>query len=249
MINKDNIFVLSGILSITFYIFIIFFFFIYSHNHKVKKISINTKETFLELEVVSKKISNKAKISKEINFHDKTITKKTNLKIKSKSISTKRVTNLKSLFAKVKTKAIKINKDKALNIKKSNQISRYKSKFEKQRKQEISKLIKSINKINVKTNLNNEKIQFDTDKYYSKIKEILTLRWYTWNTTILNNLTAKVIIFIDTQGHFSYRIIKNFGYDQVDLNLESFLDSETNRLYPKPKKDASIEIIFKLEKE
>ena len=184
-----------------------------------------------------------------MTIHEKSNDDSGKLRIKTKSISTKRVTNLKSLFANVKTKAVKINKSKALNVKSSSQISRYKSKFEKKRKAEVSRLIKSINTSSGKTNLRNEKVQYDTDAYYSKIKEMLTLRWYTWNTIVVNNLIARVVIFIDSSGHFSYRILKHFGHEKIDSNLENFLNSETTRIYPKPSKSESIEIIFKLEKE
>jgi len=248
LINRDNIFLLSGIASIGFYISVLFFFFVYTKNHEVKKIGLSTKETFLELEVISAKVLDKPKISKQISIHEKS-KDSGKLRIKSKSISTKRVTNLKSLFAKTNIKSAKINKSKALNITKTSQISRYKSKFEKQRKAEISKLLKSIDTSNAKSNLRNEKVQYDTDKYYSKIKEIITLRWYTWNTIIVNNLTARVVVFIDKSGHFSYRILKHFGHEKIDGNLENFLNSETTRIYPKPQKSESIEIIFRLEKE
>ena len=241
MDNKKYFF-LSATLAVSIYIFIIVAFFYYLSGVNVKKVAAISKNTVLQLDIVleDKKVS---KITSTI----KAIKTKKSAKVvkRSKSNSSKRKSNLKSLFAHVKTKAAKITKQKVLNLKQSSISSRFKSKFEKQKKVNkltVSKLVKNKQTTAKKIVVSN--VKKDTDPYFSKIYTIISSRWQP--TNFYNNSKAKVIITISKTGTFSYKFIKYSNDTGFDTQLKDFLEQESTKQYPANpnNSDTTIEISF-----
>jgi len=241
MDNKKYFF-LSAIAAVTIYIFIVISFFYYLDSKNVKKVAAISKNTVLQLDII---LENK-QVSK-ITSTTQAIKSKKSSKVvkKSKSNSAKRKSNLKSLFAHVKTKAAKITKKTALNIKQSSISSRFKSKFEKQKKVDkltVSKLVKNKQTTAKKAVVSN--VKKDTNPYFAKIYNLISIRWQP--TSFFNNLKAKVLITISNTGTFSYKFIKYSNDTGFDTQLTNFLDQESTKVYPvNPNKTkTTIEISF-----
>ncbi|MEA3383241.1 MAG: TonB C-terminal domain-containing protein [Campylobacterota bacterium] len=241
--DNKKAFYLSAFIAVGFYIFLIFSFLFYLQVNDVKKIDSMVKTTVLQLDVVlespkepEKKIEIQSKINKQ---------KSESIVKKSASSSVKQKTNLKSLFANVKTKSAQVVKKRVMNVKKNSISSRFKSKFEKVKKKDALS-IKDF-ETNKKSNFNNiisSESKNENDPYYSKIYQILSSRWRP--TIFLNNLKAKVLITILSNGKFNYKFVQysdNMGFDE---QLKLFLNSQTIESYPvnPNKRSTSIEIIF-----
>ena len=115
--DKSN-FYLSGILAFGIYLLIILLCALYLKTQDVKKFDAISKVTVLELEMIILPVKDKK--SKPVkNRTDQIDTKKSNKIVKkSTSTSAKKRSNLKSLFAKVKTQAPKVAQQKILNVQK-----------------------------------------------------------------------------------------------------------------------------------
>lgn len=245
--DKSN-FILSGILAIGLYTLFLLSCALYLKSQDIKKFDAISKVTVLELDIILE--PSKEKDKKQVkNKTDQKDTKKSNEVVKkSTSMSAKKRSDLKSLFANVKTTSPKVTKEKVLNIQKSTVTSRFKSKFEKQRKSQnisVSKLLDSV-KSKSSVVLPTKTTQ-RTDKYYSKINELLYSRWNP--TVIIDGLLAKVIVTIYDDGRFEYKFLSYSGNIQFDDSLKSFLELETYKSYPPYEKGnkTDIEIIFKAE--
>ena len=243
MDNSKN-FYISAVISFSIYFFLVFVFFYYSKHNNIKKIDAFTKSTVLQLDIVIETKKEKPKkLAIKTNVKNKSIAKK--VVKKTVSVSAKQRTNLKSLFANVKTKTRKITKAKILNIKQSSIASRFKSKFEKEKKTKnivLNNLLDNNTKLN-KTVISETKNE--NDPYFSKIYSILSSRWNP--TLFFNDLQAKVIITISHNGTFSYQFIQysdNIGFDN---QLKKFLEDESLEIYPvnPNKKTTQIEITFR----
>jgi hypothetical protein len=165
---------------------------------------------------------------------------------KTSSTSAKRRTNLKSLFANVKVSAKKVKKTKVLNVKQSSIASRFKSKFEKEKKTKklvLSDLVQNKQKTQIRK-LTMQANQNETDPYYSKIYKILSSRWTP--TFFADDLKAKVLVIITNKGEFNFKFIQYSNNDGFDTQLMEFLKNETKRLYPinPNNKIVTIEITF-----
>ena len=131
-------------------------------------------------------------------------------------------------------------------MKKSLISSRFKSKFEKEKKVDSLKLSRLQNKKQLMKNKNiMTESKNESDPYFSKIYDILSSRWSP--AVFSDDLNSKVIISISANGVFSYVFVQysnNIGFDD---QLENFLKSESLKTYPvSPKgKSIKIEIIFK----
>ncbi len=244
MANKQEL-IYSALASLAIYIILILSFLVYIKTNEVKKINAAVKNTVLQLDIVLESQPVKEKLKIQSNVKNTEIAKK--VVKKTTSTSVKKRTNLKSLFANVKTDVKRVSKDKVLNVKNSSISSRFKSKFEKERKTEklvLSKL--SENKITTTANKNvtMEKTAENQDPYYSKIYQILSSRW---NPTIFaNDLKVKVSIIIFNNGKFSYKFIQYSGNIGFDNQLKEFLNNETLKAYPVSpnNKTVNIEITF-----
>ncbi|MEA2049657.1 MAG: TonB C-terminal domain-containing protein [Campylobacterota bacterium] len=241
--DNKRVFFISCLLSISIYATIIFTFLFYLQNSDVKKFDSIAKNTILQLDIIvdsPKKVFNKVDIQSKIkNNKSKKVIKK------SKSTSAKRKTNLKSLFANVKTKSTNIVKKRVTNIKQSSIASRYKSKFEKIKKTKnlsLNNLNKNKHK-NFKNIVSNES-KNKSDPYYSKIYELISARWQP--TIFFSNTKAKVIITISNNGDFKYKFIQYSDNISFDKQLKGFLDNQLNIKYPinPNNRTTNIEIIF-----
>ena len=245
MANKQEL-IYSAVASISIYIIFVLSFLVYVKTSKVQKINASVKATVLQLDVIlESNPEKKEKITIKSAVENRDIAKK--VVKKTTSVSVKQRSNLKSLFANVKTDIKKVSKDKVLNVKNSSISSRFKSKFEKEKKTEnivLSKLTeKSESKINNK-NVTMNKEKDSQDPYYTEIYQILSTRW---NPTIFaNDLKAKVNIIIFNNGKFSFKFIQYSGNDGFDDQLKEFLNNETQKSYPisPKKKTVNIEILF-----
>ena len=242
MDNKNN-FILSAVIAFAIYFICVFFFFYYTTHRDVKKIDAIKKTTVLQLDIVVKDVKeNKKKLSVTKQSTTKEAAKVVK---KSKSVSAKQRSDLKSLFANVKTKSVKTTKKSVMNVKKSSLSSRFKSKFEKEKKSQnikVSKLVENKN-INLKKIVVNES-KNDNDPYFSKIYQLLSDRWQP--TVFFNDLTAKVLIIISNNGTFSYQFIQYSDNIGFDTQLKQFLENETMKPYPvnPNNKTTEIEISF-----
>lgn len=238
--DKSN-FYLSGILAFGLYLLFFLSFALYVKSHDVKKFDAISKVTVLELDIIIEpKVEDDIKPVK--NKTDQIDTKKSNKIVKkSASVSAKKRTNLKSLFAKVKTKAPKVAKKKILNVTKSTVSSRFKSKFEKQQKSKnitVSKLLDSVkakSSVSVPTDAKNR-----NDEYYSKIYELLASRWKPM--LIIDGLSAKVLVIISSDGAFDYRFLKRSRDSRFDDSLRLFLDNQKVVTYPTHNRGSKQEI-------
>ncbi len=245
MDNKQEL-IYSAIAAISIYIILILSFLVYVKTSEVKKINATVKTTVLQLDVIlESKVDQKEKITIKSTVKNREIAKK--VVKKTTSVSVKQRSNLKSLFANVKTNAKKVSKDKVLNVKNSSIASRFKSKFEKEKKTKNIVLSKLTEKVESKTNNKNimmDKSKDKQDPYYSKIHQMLSSRWVP--TIFDDDLKAKVNIIIFNNGKFSFKFIQYSGNDGFDNQLRNFLSTETQKSYPisPSNKTVNIEILF-----
>lgn len=238
--DKNN-FYLSGVLAVGIYLLIFLLFVLYLSSQDIKKFDAFSKVTVLELDIIIEpKVKDDIKPVK--NKTDQIDTKKSNKIIKkSTSISAKKRSNLKSLFANVKTDAAKVAEKNILNVTKSTVTSRFKSKFEKQQKSKnitVSKLLDSVeakSAVVVPTEAKNR-----NDEYYSKIYELLASRWKPM--LIIDGLSAKVLIIISNEGEFDYRFLNHSRNPRFDDSLKFFLDNQKFEIYPKHDRGSRQEI-------
>ncbi|BFU77251.1 hypothetical protein ALC152_04660 [Arcobacter sp. 15-2] len=244
MANKQEL-IYSAIAALAIYIILILSFLVYLKTNEVKKINATVKNTVLQLDVILDVAPSKEKIKIQSNQKNTKIAKKVVKKTTSSSI--KKRTNLKSLFANVKTNVKSTSKDKVLNVKNSSISSRFKSKFEKERKTKklvLSKLTENKVTKTANNTVTMEKSSENQDPYYSKIYQILSNRWQP--TIFQNDLKVKVNIIIFNNGKFSYKFIQYSGNMGFDNQITEFLNNETLKKYPiSPKnKTVNIEITF-----
>ncbi|MEA2017602.1 MAG: TonB C-terminal domain-containing protein [Campylobacterota bacterium] len=244
--DDKKYFYITAVISLFLYVSLILLLLVYLKNNNVKKIDAFTKTTVLQLDIIldTPKIE-KEKIAIKSIVKNKKIAKK--VVKKTTSTSMKQKTNLKSLFANVNTKATKVSKNKILNVKQSTISSRFKSKFEKEKKSNnlvLSDLLEKEKKDSTVKKVVMSKSENEKDPYFSKIYQMLSNRW---NPTIfLDDLKAKVLVTISNNGKFSYKFIQyssNIGFDR---QLKEFLDKESFKRYPinSNNKKINIEILF-----
>lgn len=237
MYNKTY-FIIGGVISFSFFIFTTLFFIYYIATPKVKTYTAKSKTTVIELDMILEK-SDKKRIEKK---EDKKIEKHIDKLVKkSTSASNKKRPNVKSLFGKVKTKSVKTTKQNVNNVRKSLDPKRFKSKFEKQKKSSNVKIDKLLNNKRTTTNITslNKTKNKESDDYYSKINSLLSV----WSPTIRENgLNANVIISINSLGTFDYRFVKFSENSSFNESLKAFLEEQKSIIYPKPKKNRTVQI-------
>jgi hypothetical protein len=239
--QEKNYFYLAGFVSVSIYITICILFLYYLNSPQAKKFDAFSKTTVLELELISLK-SNENKVAKKSTIKKQSIVKK------STSKSHKAKADFKSLFANVKIKAKTISKKDVNTEVSSIDPSRFKSKFQKQKKTDnvsVSKLLtdtKTSTKVPVTMSGKGEK-----HKYFSKIKEIL---WTRWNPRLLiEGLSVKVLVKITKDGKFDYRIMKYSNDIRFDESLKEFLNKQINELFPPHNINNEVDIIINFKSE
>jgi hypothetical protein len=245
MDNRTN-FIISAFVALFLYVFLIVLFLYYTKNDVVKKIDAVNKVTVLQLDVILNEENQvKEKITIKSGVKNKDIAKK--VVKKTTSVSMKQRSNLKSLFANVKTSAKKVRKAKVLNVKQSSISSRFKSKFEKEKKVKNVTLSNLIDNKNTQSNLKKvvlSESKNENDPYFSKIYQMLSSRWNP--TVFVDDLQAKVLITILNNGEFSFKFIQYSANSGFNDQLKQFLYDESLNLYPvnPNNKTTNIEILF-----
>ena len=240
--QQKGYFFLSGIVSVSIYLAIIFSFLIYINAPKPKKYD-SSKTTVLELELITSK-SDQRKIAKKSK--PKEVQKVVK---KSTSKSHKQAADFKSLFAKVKTKAKKVVEKETNTVKESIDPSRFKSKFQKQKKTDNVSVSKLLNDNKTTTNMPKQSSSGKGEKheYFSKIKELL---WQRWNPRLLESgLIVKVLVMITKDGVFDYRVMKYSRDERFDQSLKEFLESQKNESFPTHKINNKVDIIINFKSE
>lgn len=246
--NRIN-FYLSGIVSFFIYILFCLLILLYIKSQDVKKFDAISKVTVLELEVIIQ--NNKQKDIKAIETTIDSIDTKISQQIvkKSTSSSAKKTSDIKSLFSKFKIEEKIVAKEKLLNIEKGTVTSRFKSKFEKQKKSQNITVSKLLDKVQPKSYLvvaTNTKEK--NDLYFSKIYRLLSVRW---NPTVFDHgLWAEVLVMISNKGKFNYVLMRSSGNRVFDEALIDFLEKQKMISYPSHDSGLKQEITvtFKAEK-
>ena len=233
--QKNFSFILSGIIAVSFYIFICFLLIAYLASPIPKTYDIKSASTTIELDMITEKAEKKMVEKKT----EKKIEKEEVKEEKVASASNEKRPDLKSLFANVKETAKAVVKEEVNNVEKSLDPKRFKSKFEKEKKSNNIKIDKLLEDEKTATNVkstNSTKGQ-ETDEYFSKVHELLSV----WNP-IGTGLKAVVLIMIDLDGRFEYRVVTNSGDEGFDSSLKAFLEEQKNLAYPKPTKEKDIKV-------
>jgi len=233
MQNKFS-FIVSGIIAFSFYIFICFLIIYYLYSPVPKTYDLKSTSMTIELDMITEKAEKKM-----VEKKTEKIIEKEAVKEKEASVSNEKKPDLKSLFANVKETAKTVTKEEVNNIEKSIDPKRFKSKFEKEKRSNNIKIDKLLEDEKTATNVkstNANKGQ-ETDEYFSKVHELLSV----WNP-VGTGLKAVVLIMIDLDGKFDYRIVTNSSDEGFNSSLKAFLEEQKNVAYPKPTKDKDIRI-------
>ncbi len=228
-------FILSGIIALSFYAFVCFLIFAYIASPIPKTYDLKSTSTTIELDMITEKAEKKMVEKKT----EKIIEKEAVKEEKVASASNEKKPDLKSLFANVKETAKTVTKEEVNNIEKSIDPKRFKSKFEKEKRTNNIKIDKILEDEKTATNVkstNANKGQ-ETDEYFSQVQELLS----AW-VPVGSGLKAVVLIMIDTDGRFDYRVVTNSGDEAFDSSLKAFLEEQKNVAYPKPTKDKDIKV-------
>ncbi len=242
--SDKKFFYVSGILSFSFYCLFFLLFILYVKSHNIKKIDAFSKTTVLELNII---MDDKPKQEEQtIKNMVKNTEQSEEIVKKSTSKSVKTTANVQSLFANVSVASQNVKKEVINNTEKNLVSSRFKSKFEKQSKSEsvsVSKLLDNVKQNSSKLLVSDTANQ--SDPYYSKIYELLASRWNP--RVIIDDLSAKVVITIYSNGKFEFSFLQYSGNSLFDDDLQNFLNEQTMVLYPTHNKGnkTDIEIIFK----
>ncbi len=239
--RDKNFFYISGIASFLIYFILFVIVLIYLKSSQTVRYDAGKRVSVLELSLVSDKLqSNDDTHVSQSEDEDKMDTLVKN----SSSVSVKRKTQLKSLFAQVNTKEDStIEKDNVNNEEGNNLASRLKSRFNKRKKGDISKISKYLNSVKTKTTpMVLVSKSGKKNKYYSKIYNILSSRWNP--LFIMNGLSAKVLITINRRGVFSYKFLRTSGNEIFDGSLRAFLKSQVKEKFPISAKGGSTDIEF-----
>jgi hypothetical protein len=247
--NKFNLF-MSGFFAIGIYILVILSFLFYIKDVKIEKYTTASTETILELDLIISE-STKVKKKNKVQLKANKLKKDNNVVKQSKSLSAKKVTSMKSLFANVKTTATKV-KTKTVNNKKNTSVSsRFKSKFEKEKTSKNIKIDKMLDVGDsiVKKKISVSKSNTKLNEYYSKLNLIILQRWYSYPLFNNNNYFVKAIIKIDLLGNMSYNILQFSGNVNVDDAIKKFLQNESLKKYPVKKNGENKDIVINFKPE
>ena len=241
IMQQKSYFYISGVISTGIYIIICISFLLYINAPKPKKYDSN-KTTVLELELISTKADEK-KVAKKSTVKEQELVKK------STSRSTKKTVDFKSLFANVKTTSKEVVEKEVNAVNESLDPSRFKSKFQKQKKSDNAVVSKLLNDVKTATNMPKTTATSNGKEhvYFSKIKEIL---WQRWNPRLLDEgLEVKVLVMITNDGIFDYRVMKYSNNQRFDESLKEFLNTQKNEQFPTHNINSKVDIIINFKSE
>ena len=238
--NKN--FYTSGAIAFGIYFLFFFLFALYISAPKVETYDISTKNTVLELDVflvenIKKDLRTKSTVQKKNEVQE--VVKK------SKSNTAKYTNNVKSLFANVKTTAKQTAPKEVNNVKSSTVNSRFRAKFEKERKSDVT-VSKNLSSVKTSTRkMPTLSSVGKSDPYYSKIKEILYQRWNPLFSE--DGLKALVEIRITTDGLFDFTFKKYSDNELFNSSLKKFLQIQRGVTFPKHNKGriVALDVEFK----
>src|SRR5574344_979372 len=200
--QNNSSFIISGIIAFFIYFSICFLVMYYIFSPIKESINITPSSTTIELDMIEE-IAEKKMVERKT---EKIV--KEEVVEKSTSASNEKKPDLKSLFANVKETSNKVVKEEVNNVEKSIDPKRFKSKFEKEKRSNNIKIDKLLEDEKTATNVkstNSNKGQ-ETDEYFSKVHELLSV----WNP-VGTGLKAVVLIMIDLDGRFDYRVVTSSG--------------------------------------
>lgn len=223
-----KLFIYSAILSLSIYILVLGLLFISVKSEKTKYIDSFNKQTSYVDVVIEDKSTQSLEIENKQQVVEKEIQKLSKLfkEVKVEKADKVIVTS-GELFSKL-----------LLEVKKA-------PEFYKEQREDLTDINQKLAQINSKSNITFKATANNSDPYYSKIYDILSLRWKPKGIT--QNLTIKALITIYSNGKFDYVILSKSGNFVFDSDLIIFLDTQKSEQYP-PFKDGyktNIEIIFK----
>lgn len=232
----DNKFYLtiSTTIAICIYILIIFSIVLYlkSNSVEVDKFSSLPKETIIELDFV---VQNENTLAKnEENMEEQYIVQQEQLS----STNTQKAPDLKSLFSSFSDIGTKQDTQNQKDEQQKNQtMSRFKSSIDTDKstqKIELSKLVdlKNITSNSKSSNTPSNKGNFD--EYYSMINTYILRRWYNFPLITDMKYLVSANITIDSNGNFSYVMLKYSGDNRVDEAVKLFLKNQILEKYPVP---------------
>lgn len=225
--QNNSSFIISGIIAFFIYFSICFLVMYYIFSPIKESINITPSSTTIELDMIEE-IAEKKMVERKT---EKIV--KEEVVEKSTSASNEKKPDLKSLFANVKETSNKVVKEEVNNIEKSIDPKRFKSKFEKEKKSsniKIDKLLedeKTATDSKVKSSAKGDK----SDDYGSKLYEILQAGAPISQDT---KIIVKVIVMVDENGKFDYKIQKASSDEGYNEALKSYLDTQRGVPYPIP---------------
>ena len=232
--QNNSSFIVSGIIAFSLYLCLCFSVLFYIMSPEQNMINITPTSTSIELDMIVEKAEKKM-VERKV---EKIIEEKEVVE-KQTSAQQEKKPDLKSLFANVKETAKTVTKEEVNNIQKSIDPKRFKSKFEKEKKSSNIKIDRLLEdeKTASNTKSTNAAKGVETDEYFSQISEMLS----AW-VPVGSGLKAVVLIMIDLDGRFDYRIVTNSSDEGFNSSLKAFLEEQKNVAYPKPTKDKDIRI-------
>jgi protein TonB len=234
MDNKFHL-TISTIIAICIYILIVFSIVLYLKNNSVEvdKFSSLPKETIIELDFVVQNNPNKNTQSQDEEIIQEQLIEEQE---QPSSTDTQKAPDLKSLFSNFSDIGTKQDTQNQKNEQQKNQtMSRFKSSIDTDKstqKIELSKLVdlKNITSNSKSSNTPSNKGNFD--EYYSMINTYILRRWYNFPLITDVKYLVSANITIDSNGNFSYVMLKYSGDNRVDGAVKLFLKNQTLEKYP-----------------
>lgn len=241
--SRNSSFIISGVVAFSVYFLFAFFVIFYIWTPVKEIINITPTTTAIELDMIEE-IAEKKMVEKKV---DKVIEKQEVVE-KAASNSNEKTPDLKSLFANVKTTAPKVIKEEVSNVEKSIDPKRFKSKFEKEKKSDNTKIDRLLEDEKTATNAKVKSASKGdkTDEYASRIYEMLYSR-APISADI--SISATVIVTINSSGKFDYKFKKRSKDEAYNTALRHYLDDQRDRKYPNPPsgKTVTYTVDFKFE--
>ena len=237
----NKLFYQTGLWSFgIYYFFIIFLVFVfYNPVTKENKFSFR-QETFFEISLVAPSTSKDVKQSKK-DTAKSSKTKTTSTK-KEGSSTHKRGLNLSSLFNNVSDEVA--TQKYELSSTKSTDISRKQGEQRKQASSTLSSIEKSLEQVRIPASYS---ASASYNEYYSKINKLITEE-FNKNINIKGAFASIVMVTIDSNGVFRYKVAKSSHNGIFDARLEEFLQAMSQQPFPPYKEGkTSIRVIFKTE--
>lgn len=234
--QSKSSFVLSGLISFSFYVLLAVLVIYYLSSPEVQTFAIKQNETVIELDMINE-VSDKKMVEEKT---EKKIEKKEEVveKTASKSAEEEKKPDINSLFANVKETAKTVAKEEVTDVEKTLPAKRYKAKFEKEKRsnnQTIDKLL--TDKKTTTTQKKSNASKGESNKYYDAVLKLL----YAW-PGMGEGLKAVVRVTIQPDGRFDYKFVDYSSDEAFNISLKDFLEEQKNIQYPIPESNKSITI-------